>query len=191
MRKILLTALLTFLSSFANAGDSEFAPFGIDLLSFERNWNLSLFQQRDLLVADPVLTAKGIHDYCTSILAFVPRLSPAEKEWLAGEQRAGRDLENIYQRREFALEVIYRYFDDCVKQARLAAVSSTERERVIGWTRLSQNLVGMQKEFLVAHTSRAGSVNLKSAVERYVDLIELHKGSIIDSIVLPYLLRSK
>lgn len=138
-----------------------------------------------------IAEAKRIQDECSRILALIPRLSPAENEWLTEEKAANRDLENLMRRPEYARHALYVHFYDCVVHSRLAAESLTERERAIAWAQLASRFTSTPTGDLDYWGKRAGSEELGELVKRFAFWEQVSTYSIIDGIVLPYLVRSK
>lgn len=121
--------------------------------------------------------------------ALVPRLSPAEDEWLQGELDAKRDLDNLMRRPEYARRALYVHFSDCVVHSGRAAESLTERDRAIAWAQLASRLsVSSDLNYLAG---RAGSPELGEPVKGFAAWVLLNTYQIIDGPVLQYLLRSK
>jgi hypothetical protein len=138
-----------------------------------------------------ILAAKQIHQECLRILAMVPRLSPEENEWLQGEIRARRDVENLLRRPEYAKHALYVHFYDCVVQSRLAAESLTDRERTIAWARLAARFSLTTPDDVDYWAQRAGSHELLEPVKQFAFWEYINTSEILDQVVIPYLVRSK
>ena len=133
--------------------------------------------------------ATSIEKQCARILALVPRLSPAEDEWLQREIDAGRDLPNLMRRREWLLRVLYVHFSDCSTFSGIAARSSTEKERVIAWTALVS--IFYRNMALYDYPALAGVNVLVKPVANFDLWKFLLSHKLIDNILIPYLIRTK
>ena len=132
--------------------------------------------------------ATSIEKECTRILALVPRLSPAEDDWLNRELDAGRDFPKLFGRREWLLRVLYVHFADCSKFSGIAARASTEKERVIAWTALVS--IFYRNMALYDYPALAGVNVLVKPVAGF-DLLKTVSGhQLIENILIPYLLRT-
>jgi hypothetical protein len=87
--------------------------------------------------ADVQASAAAIERACQRLLNAVPRLSPAESQWLDGELKASRDIPKLIAGREWALRELFNHFTDCAKGAGIAARASSEKARLIGWAKVA------------------------------------------------------
>lgn len=167
--------------------------FGVATAAPNEDMSFSMMDFPDLPVSKShrIEAANQIQQECSRILALIPRLSPTEDEWLEGEMKAKRDLENLMRRPEYARHALYVHFYDCVVQSRLAAKLLTDRERSVAWARLASRFTLTTPSDLEYLADRVGNPELQGSVKRFAAWEFLTTYRIIDEIVIPYLIHSK